>query len=68
LSPPPPTITNFASFIFDTAFKIILSKISEMPRSNFLFIDEGLSVFDKENLTKLHPYWGEHDKYENLFI
>ena len=41
------------SFIFDTAFKIILSKISEMPRSNFLFIDEGLSVFDKENLTNI---------------
>jgi exonuclease SbcC len=41
------------SFIFDTAFKIVLSKISEMPRSNFLFIDEGLSVFDKENLTNI---------------
>ena len=41
------------SFIFDTAFKIVLSKISEMPRSNFLFIDEGLSVFDNDNLSNI---------------
>jgi hypothetical protein len=26
------------------------------------------SIYDKNNLTELHPYWGEHDKYKNLFI
>lgn len=52
------------SFIFDTAFKIVLSKISEMPRSNFLFIDEGLSVFDKENLTNIK----ELLDYLNMFF
>jgi hypothetical protein len=26
------------------------------------------SIYDKENLTEIHPYWGEHDKYKNLFI
>lgn len=26
------------------------------------------SIYDKNNLTKLHPYWGNIDKYQNLFI
>jgi hypothetical protein len=26
------------------------------------------SIYDKDNLTEIHPYWGEHDKYKNLFI
>jgi hypothetical protein len=26
------------------------------------------SIYKKDNLTENHPYWGEHDKYKNLFI
>jgi hypothetical protein len=26
------------------------------------------SIYDKENLTEIHPYWGNHDEYQNLFI
>lgn len=26
------------------------------------------SIYDKNNLTKLHPYWGNIDEYKNLFI
>jgi hypothetical protein len=26
------------------------------------------SIYDKNNLTKLHPYWGNIDEYQNLFI
>jgi DNA repair exonuclease SbcCD ATPase subunit len=31
----------------------MLSKIGELPRSNFLFIDEGISVFDVNNLNSI---------------
>ncbi len=50
------------TFIFDIAFKIILSKIGELPRSNFLFIDEGISVFDVNNLSGI----GELFNYLNI--
>jgi DNA repair exonuclease SbcCD ATPase subunit len=50
------------TFIFDIAFKIILSKIGELPRSNFLFIDEGISVFDVNNLNGI----GELFNYLNI--
>jgi hypothetical protein len=26
------------------------------------------SIYDKENLTENHPYWGNIDEYKNLFI
>jgi hypothetical protein len=26
------------------------------------------SIYKKDNLVKSHAYWGEHDKYKNLFI
>ena len=47
-------IVNFVggmeSFMIDLSFKIVLSRLLEVSRSNFLIIDEGISSFDKEHL------------------
>ncbi len=39
------------TFIVDLAFKIIFSEISQISSSNILFIDEGISVLDKEKIS-----------------
>jgi DNA repair exonuclease SbcCD ATPase subunit len=49
-----------SSFIFDCAFKIILSHLATIPRSNFLFIDEGISVFER-NWNLLDFLKGQYD-------
>jgi DNA repair exonuclease SbcCD ATPase subunit len=54
------------SFILDIAFKIVLAKIAHLPKSNFIFIDEGISVFDKEhlnNITDLFSYLNNYFDY-----
>ena len=38
------------TFIIDLAFKIVFSEISQISRSDILFIDEGISVLDKEKI------------------
>jgi DNA repair exonuclease SbcCD ATPase subunit len=39
------------TFIVDLAFKIIFSEISQISSSSILFIDEGISVLDKEKIS-----------------
>ena len=57
------------TFIFDIAFKIVLSKLGELPRSNFLFIDEGISVFDKNNLNGIGELFNYLNiNYEHVFL
>jgi len=57
------------TFIFDIAFKIVLSKIGELPRSNFLFIDEGISVFDSNNLNGIGELFNYLNlNYEHVFL
>jgi DNA repair exonuclease SbcCD ATPase subunit len=57
------------TFIFDIAFKIVLSKIGELPRSNFLFIDEGISVFDTNNLNGIGELFNYLNlNYEHVFL
>ncbi len=41
------------SFILDLAFKITLSKYALLPKCNTLFLDEGISAFDKEKLASI---------------
>jgi DNA repair exonuclease SbcCD ATPase subunit len=47
-------IVNFVggmeTFMIDLSFKIVLSRLLDVSRSNFLIIDEGISSFDKEHL------------------
>ena len=40
------------------AIKIIISDITELPKSQILFIDEGISVFDSSKI----------DSINNLFL
>lgn len=57
------------TFIFDVAFKIVLAKIGELPRSNFLFIDEGISVFDTNNLNGIGELFNYLNlNYEHVFL
>ena len=57
------------TFIFDIGFKIMLSKIGELPRSNFLFIDEGISVFDINNLNGIGDLFNYlNSNYDHVFL
>jgi DNA repair exonuclease SbcCD ATPase subunit len=57
------------TFIFDIGFKIMLSKIGELPRSNFLFIDEGISVFDVNNLNSIGDLFNYlNSNYNHVFL
>jgi DNA repair exonuclease SbcCD ATPase subunit len=52
------SIGGMESLMLDITFKIIIGQLSIMPKCNMLFIDESISVFDKEHL----------DNIEDLFI
>jgi DNA repair exonuclease SbcCD ATPase subunit len=45
--------SGFQRFIINLAIRMILSKISLIPKPSVLIIDEGLSSFDKENLSNV---------------
>lgn len=42
------------TFITELAFKIAISYIAVLPKSNILFIDEGISVLDKNNIDNIY--------------
>ena len=57
------------TFIMDIAFKIVLSKIANLPKSNFLFIDEGISVLDKDNLSNIGELFDYlNNYYDYVFL
>jgi DNA repair exonuclease SbcCD ATPase subunit len=41
------------AFIVDLSLKLIFSKFSKQPKSNFFIIDEGISVFDQERISNI---------------
>lgn len=41
------------SFVVDLSLKLVFSKFSKQPRSNFFIIDEGISVFDQERISNI---------------
>ena len=41
-------------FILNISFKITLAKLSILPKSGLLIIDEGVSVLDKQHIDKFH--------------
>lgn len=45
-------------FITSVAIRVALTHISNLPRPNFLGIDEGFGVLDSENLSSLHRLFG----------
>lgn len=42
------------SFMVDLSLKMVFSKFSRQPKSNFFIIDEGISVLDQERLSNIH--------------
>lgn len=60
------SISGMESFMIDLAFKIVLTQISEMPRSNVLFIDESISVLDHDRLTNIDSLFEFITQYYNF--
>jgi DNA repair exonuclease SbcCD ATPase subunit len=56
-------------FIIELAFKIAISYIAVLPKANILFIDEGISVLDKnsiDNFNTIVDFLKEH--YNNIYL
>ena len=53
-------------FIIDLVLKITISTITEMPKSQILFIDEGISVLDKENLSNINNLFSFIKQYYTI--
>ncbi|MHA2406914.1 MAG: hypothetical protein ACXACA_00880, partial [Candidatus Ranarchaeia archaeon] len=47
-------VSGMESFISNLALRIALSNVSNLPRSNFLIIDEGLGALDAEHLAAVY--------------
>jgi hypothetical protein len=51
-----------------------LNRAQWMSENESVHINHGVhftshnSIYDKDNLTQINPYWGNHDEYQNLFI
>ena len=64
--------TNFGggceSFLLSIAFKITLSKFFNIPQCGLLIIDEGVSVFDNDNVEKFYIISDFIKKYYNHII
>ena len=55
-------------FIMDLAFKITLSKFALLPKSDILFLDEGISAFDKEKLNSIDTLFTFLKSYFNKIV
>jgi DNA repair exonuclease SbcCD ATPase subunit/DNA repair exonuclease SbcCD nuclease subunit len=58
------TISGMERFITSLAIRIALINISQLPRSNFMVIDEGFGVLDKENMNELRILFSY---FKNIF-
>jgi len=56
------------TFIIFLAFKITLSKFFNVPQTGILIIDEGVSVFDKDNVERFNIIIDFIRKYYNHII
>ena len=45
------------SVAVELAFKIAISNINKLPKSNILFIDENISVFDKQRIDNIGKFF-----------
>lgn len=46
-------VGGMQGFMIDLAFKIVLSSLAKLPKSNMLVIDEGLSAFDSKSISNV---------------
>lgn len=64
-----PLSSGMESFIFDLVFRMSLSDVSHIPRSAHLFIDEQISVFDKEKTDNINDVFDIiRPYYQHTFI
>ena len=55
--------------MLDVVFKIIIGQISLIPKTNFIFIDESISVFDKERMDNISDFFDFLKRYySNVFL
>ena len=63
------TIGGMESLMLDFTFKIIVGQLSIMPKCNLLFIDESISVLDKERLDHIDDIFTFLKQYySNVFL
>jgi len=63
------TLGGMETFILDIAFKIVLSRISEISEGNIIIIDEGISALDKEHISNIEELFVFLNKYyEKIFL
>ena len=63
------TIGGMESLMLDFTFKIIVGYLSIMPKCNLLFIDESISVLDKERLDHIDDIFAFLKQYySNVFL
>ena len=48
------TLSGMESFMLDLSLIIIINEISEIPKSNIMFIDESISVLDKDRIENIN--------------
>ena len=63
------TLGGMESMMLDLTFKIIMSQMSIMPKCNLIFIDESISVMDKNrinNIEELFSFLRQY--YTNIFL
>ena len=48
------TLSGMESFMLDLTMIIIINEISQIPKSNIMFIDESISVLDKERIENIN--------------
>lgn len=61
--------SGMESLMLDIVFKIIIGQITLIPKSNFIFIDESISVLDKDRIESIGLFFDFLKKYyKNIFI
>jgi DNA repair exonuclease SbcCD ATPase subunit len=59
------TLSGMESFMLDIVLKIIIGQISMIPKSNIMFIDESISVLDKNRLAAIEDLFVFLKQYYN---
>ena len=59
------TLSGMESFMLDLTLIIIINEISEIPKSNIMFIDESISVLDKNRIDNINDLFIFMKQYFN---
>ena len=63
------SLSGMEGLMLDVVFKIIIGQISLIPKTNFIFIDESISVFDKDRMDNISDFFDFLTKYySNVFL